>query len=185
MASAPSTPSQEQGWALTKLLRLHNRMRNDLAVLERVSRALRDGDGAAAIEMLRGLSLNQPGWRLQAFCTQLCRFVHGHHATEDGVLFPLLLQFDDQDTALPGVIDELRADHRVLSRLLDEAEDACAALPGDPATGTAAVATVDRLSKHLRTHLDKEERQLALTLDKLSRLMSEDQLPDLPAEHTT
>lgn len=64
----------EQGWALTRLIGLHNGMRNDLALLRRaVAAATEDGAEAyAAAAALDDLSFRQPGWSLQAYCTEIC-----------------------------------------------------------------------------------------------------------------
>jgi hypothetical protein len=172
----------EQGWALTRLIGLHNGMRNDLALLRRaVAAATEDGAEAyAAAAALDDLSFRQPGWSLQAYCTEFCGFVHEHHSVEDTMLFPALQQQAGQEPRLRGVIDKLMADHRILTGYLDEVEKTLGALPGDAAARTAAAAAVERLAEHLEAHLDFEEGNLASALNMLSRVVSEDDFPAPP-----
>jgi hypothetical protein len=110
--------SGEQGWALARLIGLHDGMRNDLALLRRaVAAATRDGAEAdAAVAALDDLSFRQPGWSLRTYCAEFCGFVHEHHSVEDAMVFPALLQQQGvKDPELRKVIDKLSADHRVLT----------------------------------------------------------------------
>jgi Hemerythrin HHE cation binding domain len=172
------------GWALKRLLDIHDGMRNDLTLLQRaVTAVTEDGqevDTAAAA--LGELSFRQPGWTLRRFCAGFCGFVHEHHATEDTMLFPMLLQQQaGSDGALDGVVDRLRAEHRTLTGHLDEVERALGALPGDAAAKTAAAGAMARLSQHLEAHLRLEEERLAPALNAMSRVVTEDEIPPPPA----
>jgi hypothetical protein len=160
-----------QGWALRRLLDIHDGLRNDLARLRRaVAAATEDGqDVDAAAAALGGLSFRRPGWTLRRFCAGFCGAVHGHHATEDAVLFPMLLRRQGADGALGVVVDRLRAEHRALTGLLDAVEQALGALPGDAAAKAAATGAMARLSDQLEAHLRFEEEQLAPALNALSR----------------
>ena len=44
--------SEERGWALTRLIQVHNAMRDDLALLQQVSAAEAAGDGTDAARVL-------------------------------------------------------------------------------------------------------------------------------------
>jgi Hemerythrin HHE cation binding domain len=125
--TGPARRPDHQGWALRRLLDLHEGLRSDLARLRRaVAAVAEDGqDVDAAAAALGGLSFRQPGWTLRRFCAGFCESVHGHHATEDTVLFPMLLRRQIRtDGALGGVVDRLRAEHRTLTGLLDGIEQA-------------------------------------------------------------
>jgi Hemerythrin HHE cation binding domain len=175
--------SGEQGWALARLIGLHDGMRNDLALLRRaVAAATRDGAEAdAAAAALDDLSFRQPGWSLRTYCAEFCGFVHEHHSVEDAMVFPALLQQQGvKDPELRKVIDKLSADHRVLTGYLDEVERALGALPGDEAARERAAAAVARLSERLQAHLDFEEDNLASALNMLSRVVSEADFPAPP-----
>lgn len=94
----PAHRTDDQGWALRRLREIHDGLRNDLALLRRAvtaaAEADRDVDAAAAT--LGELSFRRPGWTLRRFCAGFCGAVHGHHATEDRVLFPMLLRARDR-----------------------------------------------------------------------------------------
>jgi ABC-type transporter Mla subunit MlaD len=81
------------------------------------------------------------------------------------------------------VIDKLRADHRALAGLLDQAQRLVTALPGDAAARSAAAAAVDRLAENLQSHIDFEERNLAPALNALSEVVSEDDVPPPPGDY--
>jgi Histidine kinase/Hemerythrin HHE cation binding domain len=100
-------------------------------------------------------------WALRRFCAGFCGAVHGHHATEDRVLFPMLLRRSGADGALGGVIDRLRAEHRTLTAHLDQVERALDDLPGDAAARATAAGAMARLSDLLEAHLRFEEERLA------------------------
>jgi hypothetical protein len=170
--SEPARRPDHRGWAIRRLLDIHEGLRSDLARLRRAVVAVtedgQDLDTAAAA--LGGLSFRNPGWTLRRFCAGFCGSVHGHHATEDGMLFPMLLRRQIRmDGALGGVVDRLRAEHRTLTGLLDAVEQALGALPGDDAARAAASGAMARLSDQLEAHLRFEEEQLAPALNALSR----------------
>jgi hemerythrin-like domain-containing protein len=172
------TSTTRPGWALRRLIELHAEMRGDLALLRKlVSDIARESPEVSALERL---SLNQPDWALRRYCAGFCGFVHEHHTGEDAMLFPMLLRQDGQMTE---VIDKLRADHRTLAGLLDEAQRLVAALPGDAATRSAAGTAVERLAEKLQSHIDFEERNLAPVLNALSDVVSEDDIPPPPADY--
>jgi hemerythrin-like domain-containing protein len=173
------TGATRPGWALRRLIELHDGMRDDLTVLRQLVAGIATGSPDRAI--FDRLSFRQPGWALRRYCTGFCAFVHEHHATEDSVLFPMLLQ--GQDGRLHEVIDKLRGDHRTLAGLLDRAEQAVISLPDDPAARSTASAAVERLADHLQSHLAHEERALASALNAVSMVVSEDDVPPPPPDH--
>jgi hypothetical protein len=176
-ANTPSAP----GWALTRLIQLHDGMRNDLALLDRIGAAVAAGDDAVAAADLDQLAIRRPGWTLPTFCAAFCGFVREHHTTEDEVVFPMLLHHADGRTGdLAAVVGKLKADHRVLAAYLDEANRAVGALPGDPPARAAAVRAIHDLAAHLGAHLDFEEERLAPALNAVSRIVSEDEVPAPP-----
>lgn len=105
----PAHRTDDQGWALRRRREIHDGLRNDLALLRRAvtaaAEADRDVDAAAAT--LGELSFRRPGWTLRRFCAGFCGAVHGHHATEDRVLFPMLLRRSGTDGALGGAMARL------------------------------------------------------------------------------
>jgi hypothetical protein len=182
---ASNARSDVQGWALTRLLEIHDGMRNDLALLRSAVGAFtEDGHDAdmAAAELNR-LSIKEPGWTLRGYCARFCSFVHEHHATEDTMMFPMLLeQAASQDTEFVELVAKLQADHRTLASYLDDMDRALGALSGDAAAMSAAADAVRRLSELLEAHLRFEEENLAPALAALSSVVSEDDVPAPPPE---
>lgn len=175
----------EQGWALTRLITVHDGMRDDLVLLRRAVFAAtgQDQDLTAAIAALGEVSFRDPLWSLRRYCAHFCKFVHDHHSVEDSMLFPVLLaNRRNREAGLGEVIDQLQADHRVLARYLDDVEQALLAAPDDDAAKTAAVEALELLSEHLESHLVFEEAKLAPALNALSAVVAEDDLLPPPEQ---
>jgi iron-sulfur cluster repair protein YtfE (RIC family) len=151
-------------YLLHELKAMHNALRHDLTVC----RALADQVAAgAAPEHIRAqitsLQTSSPLWKLRANCLYYCRFVHTHHTIEDMALFPALRR---ANPGLGPVIDKLMADHRAVSRLLDEIEaGANALLVQDGTTArTRVVDALNDLATDLLAHLAFEEEAIGPTL---------------------
>ncbi|HZB29906.1 MAG TPA: hemerythrin domain-containing protein [Streptosporangiaceae bacterium] len=173
------------GWALQRLIMVHDGMRDDLTLLRRaVYAATRpDQDVAAAVAALGEVSLGDPLWSLRRYCAHFCSFVHDHHSVEDSMLFPVLLaNRRNREAGLEKVIEELQADHRVLARYLDDVERALTNAPNDDAAKAEAIEALERLSEHLESHLAVEEARLAPALNALSAVVTEDDLLPPPEE---
>jgi iron-sulfur cluster repair protein YtfE (RIC family) len=167
----------EPGWVLTRLSSLHHAIRADLGLLDAAVTAIADGEHDNVAAALARLSVRAPGRSLREYCATFCGFVHEHHATEDAVMFPMLLQ---QDPRLGDAVDGLRADHQDIARDVDEVLRTVRDLSADAAARKAATNAVNRLSERLRAHLDLEERLLAPALNAVSLVVSEDDVPAPP-----
>ncbi|WP_084964241.1 hemerythrin domain-containing protein [Thermoactinospora rubra] len=184
MTEHASPPAGPQGWALTRLIKLHDALRGDMALLRSVGAAVAGGDDETAAAALRELAVRRPDWTLRKFCASFCDFVHGHHSVEDEVMFPMLLQHGGDDTArLAQVIEKLRADHEVIAGHLAEIEQAIADGTADPFRASSVLAAIDRLAGELDEHLAYEETQLAAALNAFSMVVSEDDIPEPPPDH--
>lgn len=115
---------------------------------------------AGEIEALKNGSVL---WRLRVSCLTYCRFVHLHHRNEDVNIFPALRR---SNPALGPVVDKLEADHRKVSDLLDEVEDAARTLAAedDSDSRSRLVAALEDLGAHLLEHLAYEEREISPTV---------------------
>jgi hypothetical protein len=171
---------ETRGWALTRLIKLHDGMRDDLALLRRALAAVTDGgqDPNQIAASLGDLSFTQPGWSLQRYCAGFCTFVHDHHAMEDSTVFPMALEHGGNELAI--VISKLKADHEALADNVNKVEVALARLPGDPAARRLALDALDSLTERLTAHLAFEEEQLGPALNALSRVVPEDAVPPPP-----
>ena len=160
-------PVDPRGQAmLAELQTIHTMLRDNLDVVERLSKAVADGVDAIEIQGRVALLAGVGGLRmLQVNCLTYCRFVHGHHGLEDAAMFPRLR------AANPGigpVVDRLEADHRHVSVLVDDVEAAAARLGGSDQAGTDVVGALGALRRHLLEHLAYEEEALAGTLSRMT-----------------
>jgi flavin reductase (DIM6/NTAB) family NADH-FMN oxidoreductase RutF len=179
--SSMTSTTSPSGWAYTRLVKVHNGIRADLDLLRRAGAAVTDADDSdAATAFLAQLALRNPQWTLSRFCAGVCGFVHEHHATEDEVFPRVLETVDGSGGELAAVVEKLTADHRTLSALLDEVEQAFARLPGDAAAKSAAAAAIATLALHLETHLAYEEAALESALNQFSRIVPESSVPPPP-----
>ncbi|MEW9553055.1 hemerythrin domain-containing protein [Nonomuraea sp. NPDC050783] len=131
-----------------ELIKLHDAFRRDLAAL----RAAEPG--------------RLPGGDLRTHCLAFCDALHAHHEGEDNALFPHLAT---EHPALADVLERLRAEHRVVSRLMDRIRRL---LDGDgtkDASGDVAD-ELARLADELEAHLDYEEEQLVPVLNRMTTL---------------
>jgi hypothetical protein len=135
-------------------------LRRDLSIVRDLADRVEAGLPADELRTeLRSLETTGPLWQLRVNCLQYCRFVHGHHRLEDIALFPAIRR---SDPGLDSVVDRLQADHRRVSELLDEVEEAAQALTEtDSADGRGRVAAgLHGLESHLLAHLDFEEESV-------------------------
>ena len=168
MTAAGGLAPDPRGEAMVAELKwVHDMIRQDLAVIQRMAADTAAGEPADAIRRgLRSLASASPLWQLKAGCLQHCRFVHSHHTHESYLLFPALRA---ANPALNPVVDKLEADHRHVAKLLDEVEAAVQELgePG-PARGRL-IAALGTLSTGLLAHLAYEEEHISGTLRTFTR----------------
>jgi len=124
----------------TLFMSSHHGMRRDLQRFRAALSRVRAGD-PSHVEAL------QVEWK--GFHATL----HGHHAMEDGSIFPDLRQ---KQPALGAVIDRLASDHKRIDPLLERGDAAFAALPDS----AAAEAVVGDLIGLLDEHLALEEAEV-------------------------
>lgn len=150
---------------MEELERVHGAIRHDLrfcgALAEQVGAGADAGYIAGEVEALKN---NSVLWRLRVSCLTYCRFVHFHHRNEDVNIFPALRRSNPD---LAPVVDRLEADHRKVSDLLDEVEDAAgslAAADNDAPARSRLAAALENLGAHLLEHLEFEEEAIAPTV---------------------
>ena len=139
---------------------MHSMLRRDLSIVRGLADRVEAGLPPAELRSeLRSLETTGPLWQLRVNCLQYCRFVHGHHRLEDIALFPAIRR---GDPGLGGVVDRLQADHRRVSELLDEVEQAAQELTetGAPAGRERVTSGLLKLESHLLAHLDFEEESV-------------------------
>jgi hemerythrin-like domain-containing protein len=82
--------------------------------------------------------------------------LHHHHASEDELLYPLLIERvpEQRETT-----EHVAAEHQQVAGAIDAATDACKAWRSEPgrATGYALANALDNLNEVLQPHLDDEE----------------------------
>src|SRR3954447_18410515 len=85
--------------------------------------------------------------------------LHHHHASEDLLLYPLLVE---RAPAQAAITEEVALEHQVVQTALESAVAACATWRQHPSveTGEALAASLDHLNEVLQPHLDDEEQQV-------------------------
>ncbi len=162
---ASATLAAGVGAQLVEALRwVHAAIRHDVGACQALAEAVAAGAPAAHVRgQLADLRTTGVLWTLRVRCLHACRFVHAHHGHEDHLLFPALRR---SNPALTEAVDRLEADHRTVSRLLDETESAAAALAdvGDVPGRRRLVDALRSLTATLLVHLDLEEDLVTPTL---------------------
>lgn len=85
--------------------------------------------------------------------------LHHHHASEDELLYPLLMQRAPEHIA---DTERTRHQHEEVEAAISAASDACATWRAAPsaATGEALASALDSLNEALQPHLDDEEQTI-------------------------
>ncbi|MFE2127241.1 nitroreductase/quinone reductase family protein [Streptomyces amritsarensis] len=146
---------EEEGGIAGKLLAVHGWLRAQLAhVRELAGEGPREG-GAASL-----------GLQLRQHCLAFCHTLEFHHRSEDAGLFPYLEQ---QHPHMREFFRRVGAEHAVIARLQEELVRALDP-PGDGSgngSGDGFSGRVERMSRELESHLDREEEQLLPVLRAL------------------
>jgi hypothetical protein len=148
---------------LAELRWVHDMLRRDLATIRTLADAAAGGALAGDIQAgLKQLKTRGPLFQLRVNCLSYCQFVHHHHHNEDAMLFPAVRRSAPH---LGATVDKLKADHRLVSDLLDRVEATARELGGDDGPmRRRLVDSLRTLSDHLLEHLAFEEAQLAPVL---------------------
>jgi hypothetical protein len=154
----------EDGPLFKELLWVHGVVRRDLETVRGLVADVLDGAPAAEVrERVEALKTSGPLWQLRMNCLHYCRFVHSHHNHEDALLFPAIREHEGMNP----VVDRLEADHRRVSDLLDEVEEAVKGPLEDDASARVRVASgLEDLATHLLEHLDYEEEAIGPVLNQ-------------------
>ncbi|MEV6678539.1 nitroreductase/quinone reductase family protein [Streptomyces erythrochromogenes] len=140
-----------EGGIAGKLLSVHGWLRAQLVLVRGLAvDRVREG-GAATL-----------GLQLRQHCLAFCHTLEFHHRSEDAGLFPYLEQ---QHPHMGEFFRRVGAEHAVIARLQEELVRALDA-PGD-GPGEGFSDRVERMSRELESHLDREEAQLLPVLRAL------------------
>ena len=153
-------PEPETNALVEELARVHDLLRRDLRMCQDLAESVRGGARAADVrQAVEQLATRSPHLRLGVDCLRFCALVHSHHGGEDSTLFPMLRR---DAPHLAPVVDRLDADHRLVSRLLDQIEAAVLRLEQSDTSDTEDLVAeaLEALSEHLVAHLDLEEESL-------------------------
>ena len=95
---------------MRELLWVHTVIRQDRQTGRDLAGRVRAGAVSEDVRAEIGaLQTSSPPWTRRVTCLYYCRFAHGHHTTEDWLLFPAQRR---SSPALGPVVDTLEADHR-------------------------------------------------------------------------
>ena len=92
------------------------------------------------------------------YCWGFCAALDGHHRSEDGVLFPRLVELRPD---LAPVISQLRQDHSMINHLIGELQRAAK----NGAGTEEKLRHLDGIEAVMETHFRYEERKLLDVLD--------------------
>jgi len=152
-ANGPQNGARSTG-LLTQLRWVHDMLRRDLATVRQLAVRVADGASPQEVEVgLRTLQSRGPLFQLRVNCLSYCQILHSHHWHEDLMLFPAVRRLAPQ---LSDTVDQLEADHRVVSTLLDTIAELAQDLDRDE-TRRALVDALTTLSAHLLQHIEFEE----------------------------
>lgn len=158
----------EDGPLFRELLWVHGMVRSDLDRVEALVAAMPELHAEEIRGEVTALKTDGPLWKLRVNCLHYCRFVHAHHNAEDALLFPAVRR---EGEGMNPIVDRLEADHRRVSDLLDEVEEACEGpLESEGAACDRLSAALSELAEHLLEHLDYEEESLRTTLNSWKSL---------------
>jgi hypothetical protein len=147
---------------LAELKSVHDMLRRDLAMCRKL--AVAAANGATPAQVRAGLDQVRskgPLFQLRANCVQHCHAVRSHHEGEDAGLFRSVRRSSPD---LRTTVDQLQAEHQVVSDLLDQVEGAARGLENSPASRIRLADALNTLSVRLLAHLDFEEKVLGPAL---------------------
>jgi len=129
----------------------------DMAIVHRTFRSAYE----ESAQLVRARPTPSPG-RVRFLADHIdfgLEMLHHHHASEDLLLYPLLLERVPEQAAMT---DEVSHEHQVVQTALNSALAACATWRQHPTveTGEALAASLDHLNEVLQPHLDDEEQQV-------------------------
>ncbi|WP_405424702.1 nitroreductase/quinone reductase family protein [Streptomyces erythrochromogenes] len=141
-----------EGGIAGKLLSVHGWLRAQLVHVRELAGDREREGGAAPL-----------GLQLRQHCLAFCHTLEFHHRSEDAGLFPYLEQ---QHPHMREFFRRIGAEHAVIARLQEELVRALDA-PGGDSAGEGFSDRVERMSRELESHLDREEAQLLPVLRAL------------------
>jgi iron-sulfur cluster repair protein YtfE (RIC family) len=151
-------------YLLDSLKTIHTHLRHDLAACRTLADQVAAGAAPEHIRaQIESLQTSSPLWKLRVNCLYYCRIVHAHHSIEDVMMFPALQRVNPD---LGPIVDKLMADHRQVSRLLDEIEASARALVLEDGTSIRVriINALGDLATDLLAHLEWEEDALGPTI---------------------
>lgn len=147
---------------LAELKALHGLLRRDLAACRQLAVAAAGGAPAGQLRSgIKQLQTKGPLFQLKANCVRHCHAVHAHHEHEDSGLFPAIRRSNPD---LRSTLDQLQADHRAVSDLLDQVEGVARSLQNTGDSRARLVEALTALSTRLLAHLEFEEKALGPVL---------------------
>jgi iron-sulfur cluster repair protein YtfE (RIC family) len=145
-----------------RLAAIHDMYRAELEGVARLMKAIRKQTAApgALAPALAGTALARNLAQFGTACGRDCALLQNHHDIEEQWMFPAIAARGGRPLA--PVIARLKAEHKVIHRLIDELHDAAAALRSDPGPERfdTCAACFAALNRAIRSHFGYEERAL-------------------------
>lgn len=137
---------------VAEMVVIHKIFRREFVLFPKLLREVSDGDTERAKVLAKFLRLLLDG-------------LHEHHAGEDDLLWPKLLERAGPDRAL---IERMQAQHHAIADSVQRVNEQLAdwESSADRARGEQLAANIDELRGHLLEHLDEEEREVLPLISK-------------------
>lgn len=152
-----------------RLAAIHDMYRAELQAVAGLLAAIRAETEApgALVQAVGGLQLTRNFRLFGTACGRDCALLQNHHDIEEGWMFPVL---EERGGApLAPVIARLRAEHKVIHRLIEDLHDAAAALRDAPSVEAFedCAQRFGDLDRAIRSHFGYEETALEEPLGAL------------------
>jgi iron-sulfur cluster repair protein YtfE (RIC family) len=137
-----------------ELVVVHDAIRRDLRSLADALAAAPDARPSRLDGVIESIGNDGTLWELRHRCLRHCRFVLGHHAIEDQVLFPAVA---DSPRAAPDVLNRLGSEHREIARHVSAFAEAARTAGDDEGRLDELRGALDVLTEAVLSHLAFEE----------------------------
>ncbi|QUH03590.1 hemerythrin domain-containing protein [Saccharopolyspora erythraea] len=162
-----SPPARQIGGSGSRLVLIHDHLRQEMKQLREAVARVADGtsDAATARSAISNLTMQRNYRNLGSFCGSYCRILTLHHTIEDRALFPEIAMADQ---SVEPVVKRLDWEHEVIAEVCTALDTTLMALINGEGTIADVQEIVETLDQVLSSHLDYEEDELVGPISRLN-----------------